>query len=70
MRVYDVADPEAPREVALWVSEPAAGQAAAQANDLFVDADGLVWVTDRVGGGVFVLAPEAGLEALMRDAGL
>jgi hypothetical protein len=27
-------------------------------------------VTDRVGGGVFAVAPEAGLEALMRDAEL
>jgi sugar lactone lactonase YvrE len=70
VRVYDVADPEAPREVAFWVSEPAVGQPAAQANDLFVDADGLVWVTDRVGGGLFVLAPEPALEALMRDAEL
>lgn len=70
VRVYDVADPEAPREVAHWVSEPAEGQPAAQANDLFVDADGLIWVTDRVGGGVFVLEPEPELEALMREAQL
>jgi hypothetical protein len=70
VRVEDVADPEAPREVAHWVSEPAEGQPAAQANDLFVDADGLIWVTDRVGGGVFVLEPEPELEALMREAQL
>jgi hypothetical protein len=70
LRVYDVADPASPREVAHWVSEPAPGQGAAQANDLFVDDDGLVWVTDRVGGGIFVLAPEPELEALMRDAEL
>ena len=65
-----MADPEAPREVAHWVSEPAPGQPEAQANDLFVDADGLIWVTDRVGGGVSVVAPEPGLEALMREAQL
>lgn len=70
LRVYDLADPEHPREVAHWVSEPAPGQPVAMANDLFVDADGLVWVTDRVGGGVFVLEPEPELEALMRDAQL
>jgi hypothetical protein len=70
VRVYDVADPEAPREVAFWVSEPAPGQPDAQANDLFVDADGLIWVSDRVGGGVFVLEPEPELEALMREAQL
>jgi hypothetical protein len=70
VRVYDVADPEAPREVAFWVSEPAPGQPDPQANDLFVDADGLIWVSDRVGGGVFVLEPEPELEALMREAQL
>ena len=30
-------------------------QAAPQTNDLFVDAEGLIWLTDRVGGGLYVL---------------
>ena len=34
------------------------GQPAAQINDLFVDATGLIWVTDRIGGGLYVLQPE------------
>jgi hypothetical protein len=33
-----------------------------------VDSDGLVWVTDRIGGGLYVLEPEPALAALMADA--
>jgi len=33
-----------------------------------VDADGLVWVTDRIGGGLYVLEPEPDLAALMAEA--
>jgi hypothetical protein len=69
-RVYDLADPEQPLEVASWVGAPPAGQPTAQANDLFVASDGLVYVTDRVGGGVHVLEPEPALASLMRDAEL
>jgi streptogramin lyase len=68
MRVYDLADPETPREVAHWLPAPPAGQAAPQTNDLFVDAAGLVWVTDRLGGGLAVLEPEPELAALMAAA--
>jgi hypothetical protein len=70
LRVYDVADPEHPVEVAHWVSETPPGQEAPQANDLFVDADGLIWVTDRIRGGVACLEPDARLSALMREAEL
>jgi hypothetical protein len=67
VRVYDLADPHNPVEVAHWISETPPGSAAPQANDLFVDAEGLIWVTDRGTGGLFVLEPENGLAALMRD---
>jgi len=65
VRVYDLWDPSRPREVAHWISETPAGQAAPQANDLFVDRDGLIWVTDRLRGGLFVLEAEGELAALM-----
>ena len=65
LRVYDLADPARPLEVAHWVPEPPPGQAVAQLNDLFVDGDGLIWVTDRVAGGLYLLAPEPGLARLM-----
>lgn len=70
LRVYDLEDPAAPREVAHWVPEPGPGQVAAQSNDLFVDADGLIYLTDRVGGGVAILEPLPELADLMRRAAL
>jgi hypothetical protein len=68
VRVYDLADPRHPAEAAHWVPAPPPGQPVPQINDLFVDADGLIWVTDRVGGGLYVLQPEPGLAALMEEA--
>jgi hypothetical protein len=70
VRVYDLADPAQPREVAHWVPEPPPGQLVPQVNDLFVDDYGLVWVTDRIGGGLYVLQPEPPLAALMAEARL
>jgi hypothetical protein len=57
LRVYDLEDPTAPREVAHWLPEAPAGQEAPQVNDVFVDASGLVWLTDRYAGGLAVLEP-------------
>lgn len=68
VRVYDLADPEHPAEVAHWIPQPPPGQPVAQINDLFADAGGLIWVTDRIGGGLYVLAPEPALAALMEGA--
>ncbi|MBO0776414.1 MAG: hypothetical protein J2P34_08865 [Actinobacteria bacterium] len=70
VRVYDLADPARPVEVAHWIPQPPPGQPVAQINDLFVDGTGLVWVTDRIGGGLYVLEPEPGLAALMAEARL
>jgi hypothetical protein len=70
VRVYDLADPTRPVEIAHWVPEPTRGQPVPQTNDLFVDGDGLVWVTDRVGGGLSVLEPEPWLAAQMAAARL
>lgn len=67
VRVYDLADPEHPAEVAHWLPEPPPGQPVPQINDLFVDDGGLIWVTDRIGGGLYVLAPEPPLAALMAE---
>ena len=53
--VYDLADPTAPRIAAHWQPETPPAQAAPQTNDLFVDAEGLIWLTDRVDGGLYVL---------------
>jgi hypothetical protein len=66
VRVYDLEDPEQPVEVAHWVPECPAGQAAPQVNDIYVEESGLVWVTDRIGGGLYALEPDAELASLMR----
>ena len=55
LRVYDTADPRAPREIASFVPEPPAGQAAIQFNDVLVDRDGTIFVTDRERGGLYIL---------------
>ena len=70
LRVYDVADAEAPVEVAHWVPDAPDGQEAAQINDVYVAEDHLVYVTDRVNGGVYVLAPDDELSARMTEAAL
>lgn len=73
LRVYDISDAEHPVEVAHWVPEPAPGQPDTQINDLYVcslDDGGLIYVTDRVGGGLFVLEPDAELSGRMRAAAL
>ena len=49
------------------VGSPPPGQPVAQLNDLFVDEARLIWVTDRIGGGLYVLEPEPWLAGLMRQ---
>jgi len=61
LRVYDLRDPEHPQEVASWVPD----QEAPQTNDLFVEATGRIWVTDRFTGGLYCLEPEAELAELI-----
>jgi hypothetical protein len=55
LRVYDTGDPEDAREIAYFVPEPPPDQKAIQLNDVLVSADGLIFVTDRVRGGLYVL---------------
>jgi hypothetical protein len=57
LRVYDLTDAEAPVELAHWIGPTPDRQAVPQANDLWVEHDGLTWVTDRVGGGVTAVRP-------------
>jgi hypothetical protein len=68
LRVYDFSDATVPVEIAHWVGAPPLGQPVIQSNDLWVDDRGLVWVTDRIGGGLTVLEPEPWLRRRMEEA--
>lgn len=68
LRVYDLADPDSPADIAHWIPECPPGQTAAQINDLFVAEDHTVYVTDRVNGGVYILQPQAWLSERMARA--
>jgi len=70
LRVYDIEDAHNPVEVAHWIPECPEGQEAIQINDCFVAEDHLVYATDRGTGGVYVLKPDAELDALMTEAAL
>jgi len=47
LRVIDMADPSAPREVGHFIPEPAGGRSAPQSNDVVLDARGLIYMVDR-----------------------
>jgi hypothetical protein len=55
LRVYDTTDLTAPREIASLVPEAPPGQACIQLNDVLVDADRTIFVTDRHAGGLYIL---------------
>jgi len=50
LRLVDIADPYAPREVGHFVPEPAPGAERASSNDVTIDDRGLVYLIDRVRG--------------------
>jgi hypothetical protein len=68
LRVYDISRPDEPHEIAHWLPEAPPGQEAPQINDVYVQADGLIFVTDRISGGLYVLQPEGSLAERMRAA--
>jgi hypothetical protein len=55
VRVFDVRDARSPREVAHFVPEAPPDRFSIQFNDILVTADGLVYVTDRFTGGLYIL---------------
>ena len=50
LRIMDIANPHAPREVAFFKPDPPAGHERALANDVFQDDDGLIYLIDREQG--------------------
>jgi hypothetical protein len=47
LRVVDIADPSAPREIGYFIPEPAGGRPAPQSNDVVLDERGLIYMVDR-----------------------
>lgn len=47
--------PGAVQEVGYFVPPTPSEQAAPQINDVFVDVDGLIYITDRISGGFYVV---------------
>ncbi|HUA51209.1 MAG TPA: sigma-70 domain-containing protein [Candidatus Sulfotelmatobacter sp.] len=47
LRIVDIADPMAPREVGHFIPEPVGGRPSPQSNDVDVDARGLIYLVDR-----------------------
>lgn len=55
LRVYDIGDPRSPREIAWFVPDPPPGHRVPQVDDVTIDPNGLIYITDRAGGGVSIL---------------
>ncbi|MFA9444263.1 LVIVD repeat-containing protein [Egicoccus sp. AB-alg6-2] len=70
LRVYDLADPADPVELAHYLPPLPEGQPDLQINDVFVADDGLIYITDRWADGVYILEPEPELRARMEEARL
>lgn len=52
VRIYDIADPASPRETAAFIPET---PEKSEINDVFVDARGLIFATERFGGGLYIV---------------
>jgi len=58
LRVVDLRNPFRPEEVGYFVPPAPPGQAAPQTNDVYVDEDRLIYLTDRHNGGLYVVEYE------------
>ena len=50
LRLFDIADPYAPKEVGHYLPDPAAGANRVSSNDVTMDERGLIYLVDRVNG--------------------
>ena len=55
VRVYDTSDPFRPEEMAYFVPEIPEGAASNGINDVYVDENGIMYVVDRLKGGLYIL---------------
>lgn len=63
LRVYDVSDADRPTEIAWYIPDPAEGRRTVEINDVLVGSDGLVYCTDRLAGGLYILELDPGAAA-------
>lgn len=55
LRLYDLTEQDTPVEVDYYIPVTPAGIEAIQINDVYVEPDGLVYISDRAGAGVYIL---------------
>ena len=55
LRIFDISDPNRPKEIGSFAPPAPEGQQAPQINDVYVDKDGLIYLTDRLTGGIYVV---------------
>ena len=55
VRVFDTSNPFQPEEVAYFVPELAEGAPSTGINDVYVDENGIMYVVDRLKGGLYIL---------------
>ena len=55
LRVFDIRNKFRPEEIAFFIPPAPEGQKAPMFNDLYVDTDGLIYVSDRIKGGLYIL---------------
>ena len=55
VRVFDTSDPFRPEEVAYFVPELVEGAPSVGINDVYVDENGIMYVVDRLKGGLYIL---------------
>jgi hypothetical protein len=68
LRVYDLNEPAVPKEIAHYIPECPPDQAAIQINDVWIGTDHLVYITDRVKGGIYIIEPDHSLSSRMTEA--
>jgi hypothetical protein len=69
IRVVDISNPFRPEETGYFIPPAPAGQDAIQINDVYVDSDGLIYITDRLHGGLYVLEYTGPRPAQANDTG-